>query len=98
MSLPIFITQDKNFSLLQTNWASALNPLLNNPMSKGIFLAGVPLINGNTVINHLLSRMQQGWILTDINGAANIYRSAPFNGTTLTLNSSAAVTVNLYVY
>lgn len=98
MSLPIFITSDKNISLLQTNWASQLNPLLNNPMSKGNFLTAIALINGATVINHLLSRMQQGWFITDVNGAASIYRSQPFNSTTLTLTSNAIVTVNLFVY
>lgn len=51
------------------------------------------------VINHKLGRMQQGWVITDINNVAtSIYRSQPFNDKTLTLTSSGAVTVNIWVY
>lgn len=85
-------------SLLQTNWASILNPIIANPMSDGVFLKGVELINGVTVVNHLLQRKQQGWIIIDTNAAASIYRSASFNALTLSLTSNAAVTVNLYVF
>lgn len=83
---------------MQTQWASELNPFLANPLNGVSILEGVSLINGVTVINHLLGQKQQGWFLLDINGAATIYRSAPFNSTTLTLTSSAAVTVNIGVF
>lgn len=96
--LAIFKNDDKNFQLMQTSWAQKLNPVINSPLNNGIFLPGIILINGTTVINHLLGRVQQGWMITDINGVASIYRSAPFNNQTLSLHSSAAVTVNLYVF
>lgn len=98
MSLPYFQTPDRILSMLQSQWASLLNPLLSNAVSKGNLLTGISLANGTTVINHLLDRNQQGWILTDVTGAAAIYRSQPFNSKTLTLTSNAAVTVNLLVY
>lgn len=98
MSLPIFISGDKNLTLLQTNWAKQINPILVSPLNNGIFLTTINLIMGDTLINHKLGQLQQGWIITDINGAASIYRSQPFNSQTLTLNSTAAVTVNLFVY
>ncbi len=79
-------------------WATILSPWLGNPMSKGIFLKDVALINGVTTINHLLQRKQQGYFITDQNAAASIYRSQPFNGLTLTLTSNAAVTVSLFVF
>lgn len=98
MSLPIFNTSDRILSMLQTRWSSLLNPLLSNPVSKGNLLTDIPLINGVTVINHLLDRDQQGWIITDQDAAANIYRSQPLNDKTLTLTSDAATTVSLLVY
>lgn len=98
MALPVFKSPDRDFMLMQTNWASQLNPALANPLNSANILKGVNLINGVTVINHLLGRMMQGWFITDINGAATVYRSAPMNATTLTLTSSAQVTVNIGVF
>ena len=98
MSLPIFQDPNRNFMLMQTGWSTQLNPWLQNPMSQGVYLEGVSLANGTTQINHKLDRMMQGWMITDINGAATIYRSQPLNSKTLTLTSNAAVTVNLYVF
>lgn len=83
---------------LQARWASQLNPLLANPANAMSILDNVVLKIGNNVINHKLGKVQQGWIITDIQGVSSIYRSAPFNNLTLTLNSSAAVTVSIGVF
>lgn len=79
-------------------WSSTINPVLANPLTNPRILAQVSLINGVTVINHGLQQMQQGWFITDINAAASVYRSQPFNSTTLTLTSNAACVINLVVY
>jgi hypothetical protein len=81
-----------------TKWKTLIDTLLGNPLNSVQILEGVELASGNTVINHKLGRLQQGWYLLDVNGAATIYRSAALNSKTLTLNSSAAVTVNIGVY
>lgn len=98
-SLPIFqqLTQN-SFSLLQTSWKAALTPVIQNELNQGILLDNISLVIGNNKINHLLTRMQKGWLITDINGAATIYRSAPLNDQTLTLNSTAAVVVSIWVF
>lgn len=83
---------------MQTRWKSLLDPILENPLNSVFVLEDVNLVSGNNLINHKLGRRQQGWILLDINGAATIYRNAPFNDKTLTLNSSATVTVKLGVF
>ncbi len=97
MALPYFLTANKELSLLQTSWQKSLNPLLANPITQG-FTLRAPLINGVTVVNHLLGRRMQGWLIADVDGAATIYRSAPLNDLTLTLTSSAAVNVEIYVF
>lgn len=96
--LTIFKSRDFNFNLLQTAWSKDLNPLLKNPIMQGLALVQVPLINGTTVINHLLNRQMQGWFITDIDAAASIFRNAAFNEQTLSLSSSAVCHVNLWVY
>lgn len=88
----------QDFMLMQSQWKSKLDPLLGNPLNSASILSGVVLKNGTNVINHLLGQMMRGWTITDINGAATIYRSAPLNEKTLTLTSNAAVTVNIEVF
>ena len=83
---------------MQTAWASQLNPVVANPQSSARLITGLTLQSGSNVINHGLGRLMQGWILTDLSGAATIYRSAPMNNLTLTLTSSALVTVSLSVF
>jgi hypothetical protein len=84
--------------LLQTRWASELNPLLRAPLAQAVRLSGIVLVVGDNVINHRLPDKLRGWLITDITGASSIYRSASKNDKTLTLNSSAAVTVDILVF
>lgn len=98
MKLPVFHTDDKDFQLMQTSWQSVLNPVISNPLVNGNSLSSISLISGTTIINHKLGRKLQGYFITDINGAATIYRAAPKNDLTLSLTSSAAVIVDIYVF
>lgn len=72
--------------------------MLLNPLNSVTILKNVPLNNGITIINHLLGRMQQGWFLVDVDGAATVYRSSAFNNTVLTLTSNAAVNCSIGVF
>ena len=96
MGLPLNL----NLSAMSTRWKAIIDPFLGNPSNSSNILSNVSLIEGTNVINHKLGRSMQGWFITDQQGAANIYRpnTAPFNSLTLTLISSAAVTVNLGVF
>lgn len=86
------------WELANPKWAAELNPIIANPATNMTLLPNVSLKNGTNIINHKLGRTQQGWVLYDIQGAATIYRNAPFNNTTLSLNSSADVTVSIGVF
>jgi hypothetical protein len=97
-ALPQFQSEDKDFQLMQNSWGAVLNVLLKNPSLDNVLLKGISLSNGATVINHKLGRTPQGWRIVDIDGAATVYRSQPFNNLTLTLTSNAAVTVSLEVF
>lgn len=87
-----------DWALANPKWAAELNPVLANPVTNLSILKNVNLVVGDNVINHNLGQQQQGWLLTDIQGVSSIYRSAPFNSLTLTLNSSAIVTVSIGVF
>jgi hypothetical protein len=88
-----------DLSHTQTQWASQLNPLLGNPIMRGLALNAISLVaNVPQTLNHRLSRNQIGWIITDQNAAAEIYRTQPFNAQTITLESSANVTINIWCY
>jgi hypothetical protein len=85
---------------MQSLWATLLNPLLGNPLSNGQLLDNVNLVNGTNIINHTLGRKLQGWIKV-LGGSAIIYDNQSTNPTpqlTLSLTSSAAVTVSLWVF
>ena len=98
MALPLQKTDIQPLSLLQTTWKAQLDPVLANPTTNLSIIKNINLVSGTNVINHGLGQMQQGWIITDIQGVATIYRSAPFNKLTLTLTSSAPVTVSIGVF
>lgn len=85
------------WEMANPKWAAQLNPIIASPLSL-VSIIQATLINGSTTINHGLGRPLQGWFLTDVNGAATIYRSQPFNDKTLTLTSSAVVTVSIGVF
>ena len=80
-------------------WAAQLNPLLANVLTQGQPLNDVVLVaNTPKTFNHGLGKNQTGFIVTDIQSAAIVYRTQPFNAQTITLEASANCTINLWVY
>jgi hypothetical protein len=83
---------------MQSAWRAILNPIIAIPMLSGLQLSNIALKTGVNVINTMLARQQQGWFITDIDAAITLYRSAPFNSSTLTLTASAPASLSLWVY
>lgn len=94
MSLP----KNLSWAAAQTVWAQDINPVLKNQLIQGVLITDIKLINGVTVINHMLSRQMVGWFLTDIDASATVYRSQPLNTKTLTLTSNSVATVNVWCF
>jgi hypothetical protein len=87
------------WELAQTKWAADINPVLRLPILAGNQINSIALTATTPkAVNHLLQRMPQGWFLVDINANAVIWRPAAWNDATITLESSANVTVSIYVY
>jgi len=97
MSLP----RRLDWSIAQDRWAAALDPLLDNPLNNSLVLKKILLMNGHTVINHMLGRKLQGWSIVRQRAGANIYDAQDSNQTpqqTLILISDAAVVVDIEVF
>lgn len=86
------------WSLANPKWAATLNPLLALPILNGNMVSAVLVANTPQAINTKIGRMQQGWFLTDNSADAVVWRTQPFNSTTLTLEASANTTVNVWVF
>lgn len=91
------LPQKLDLPMMQTQWSQILSPLLSNPYLKGNVIQA-KIVSGTNVINHKLGRVQQGWTQTDIDQAVSLYRSEPFNASTLTLVASGPCNVSLYVF
>jgi len=98
--LAIYKDDNQNFMLMQSKWASVLNPIIKNPSIQSIILKNVQLSSGDNTINHMLNRTLTGWRIIRIRSAATIYDKQDTNAhpdVTLVLNSSASVSVDLEV-
>jgi hypothetical protein len=101
MALPIFKDDNKNLMLVQTNWSTQLDPVINQPLSSGVLLKNIQLKMGSNQINHLLQKRLTGWFIVRQRGAASVYDTQDtnmFQDLTLLLTSTAAVSVDLMVF
>lgn len=94
MALPLKLPWD----LAQNRWATDLDPLIKNVLTQGTLISNIKITNGVNIINHLLSKKQTGFFITDINAAAVIYRSQPLNDKTLTLTSNATCIISVWMF
>jgi hypothetical protein len=97
MQLPLL----SNSSLMMSKWKSVLDVLLGKPLSNSSILVGIQLKSGANVINHLLDRDLQGWIIVRQDALASIYDTQDLNQTpqlTLQLTSSAKTVVDILVF
>jgi len=95
------LSGNRDVQFAQQSQASALQPLLRNPITNGIILEKVALLVGSNTIQHKLDRKLQGWVLVRKGAAADVYDTQDTNTTpdrTLVLVSDAVVTVNIYVF
>ena len=97
-NLPIFQMADPQAQQMQTVWKAAISPVIQNQINQGQLLPNIAIVAGANKINHLLSRQMVGWYIVDQDAPASLYRSQPLNATTLTLTSTAACNISLWVF
>ena len=97
-SLKKIASDDRAVNQLQENMEQAINPVLKSQIIDGIIIKDVEVLTGTPkTINHLLGRAITGYAVIKRNASSQIWDSAN-DKRTLTLNSSANVTINLWVF
>ncbi len=95
------LPKNLTWDIAQDRWAAQLNPILSSPQNNSNILKNVALINGTTIVNHLLGHVLNGWKIVRQRSAASIYDNQDSNQSpqlTLVLTSNAAVVVDLEVF
>lgn len=91
-------TTDRDLSKVQDAVAGPLRDVVTNKIINGTLVTDVALASATTtILNHKLGKTPQGYIVVKKSAAATIY-DTEFTATTMTLHSSAAVTVSLWVF
>lgn len=95
-------SNDRLIQQFQTNVKEVLDPIANNPLSKGHILSNIKLVSGITnIIPTGLNRTLVGWFLTRLNGNSVIWDSQLENKTpaqNLQLLCSADCIVSIFVF
>lgn len=94
-------TDNREVNQLQSNMLSQVNSLSQNAISNGTILSNIALKTGDNDVNTKLGRKLIGWIIIRQRSAATFYDKQDTNKNpdkTLVLNSSADVTVDIYVF
>jgi len=100
-AIPSVNTSDPVINRVQDNLLAGLKAIGQSPILGGSLLTGVILASGDNTIRHGLGSVLSGWMVVRQRGAATLYDKQDSNtipASTLVLNSSAAVTVDLYVF
>lgn len=102
-SIPLVQTESRELNQVQQNIIQTVNQILKCPIISGVqILTNQSLIVGDNVLSHGLSRTLQGWLIVRYHGSwAQIFDNQDSNGTpgtTLILNASAPVKVDVYVF
>lgn len=90
-------TTDVNLEKIQSNTRAATQQSRSNPINSGTILSSVSLSVGDNDIAHKLTQKLQGWFIVDIDAASTIYKKSS-NDKTITLNSSVACVISLFVF
>ena len=95
-------TGDSNLQRIQDNIEKVLNPLARKEISDGLLIEDVAIVSGTMKsIDHGLGRKLRGWFAVRVSANAVIWDNQSTNlfpTRTLNLQSSANVTVSLWVF
>ena len=94
-------TGNQDLELLQANMKNFAKSLEDNPLLDGVLIEDVEFTGAVTVvINHKLGRKARGWFPTDFEALAGtgVIRDADWDDKTLTLTSSAACDLDLWIF
>ena len=85
----------------QENTASVITPFLRSRILDGVLLKNISLNSGSNLVEHKLGRKIEGWIVVRQRADARVWDDQDNNvnvSTTLKLQTSAAVEVDLWIF
>lgn len=88
---------DLQLTKLQENVAASLRPVLAVLFLDGRFISGQAITTATTQVEHKLGRTPTGYIILDQSAAASVFTVSK-DDKFLTLDTSANVTVSLWVF
>lgn len=92
-------TEDALLNRIQDRLKSVINAIVGKPLIDGLLLEDVALAAiATNQVPHKLGRLPRGWIVVKRSSGAVIYDNVAADDKFLTLNSSAAATVTLWVF
>lgn len=90
---------NEDVSKLQERLQEFFAPLIANPMLDGTMLTNVAIGTSPTKVEHKLRREIQGWVVVRNNTNCTIWEpSRELSGAFVTLQSSSATTIDLWVF
>ena len=90
-------TKDELVNRIQDSVKEFADQFNGKQLLDGVLTRGILITTSGTGFNHSLNRQPIGWMLTDSNGAATVYRTA-WDDKTVTLKASADITADVWVF
>lgn len=86
--------------LLETQWSSQLNPVIEAPLVNGNLIRNITVVSGSNDIIHKLARAYKGWIVTGMHGSFVQLYDTPNSmpSKVLTLNANASGSIDLFIF
>lgn len=95
---PLRVFENADHQRALDHLGSALANVQRSVVVDGNLLEGVALSTTDTEVHHGLGRKPRGWVVVDQDADARVWRSVASTSSTLTLQASASVTINLWVF
>lgn len=94
--------QDRDLQKVQDTLVDIFNELGKNPIVSNVkIVRNITINTTDTIVNHMLNRNINGWIIVNKNGVGDIYQSATVNSmpkASIILNSSMTVTADILFF
>lgn len=91
-------TNDHKLNQIQNNMEQAITPVLDKAIIDGILLKDIAITTGSVdIVDHKLGRTPLGYIVVKRSANSVIWDSAT-NSRSISLNCSANVTINLWIF
>jgi hypothetical protein len=90
-------TADRELNRIQEQIIAAVNPLVKSTVLNYVELKEVALTSGTVNVEHTLGRQPLGWIITDNQADARVWRTS-WSDRFLSLTASGNTTISLLVY